>query len=79
MMMRRLLRNIFLLLVFLAVAPVKARSQDMKTVSGTITSAEDGSPLSDGITVYTYMTVAEAKDDYTKVKQMLEENSDEQD
>ena len=75
MMMRRLLRNIFLLLVFLAVAPVKARSQDMKTVSGTITSAEDGSPLSDGITVYTYMTVAEAKDDYTKVKQMLEENS----
>jgi len=52
-----------------------AMGQDIKTVSGVVTSAEDGSPIADGITVYTYMTTASAHDDYTRNKQMLEENS----
>lgn len=48
---------------------------DIKTVSGVITSAEDNSPIADGITVYTYMTTAAAHDDFDRIRKMLEENS----
>ena len=67
--------HIVLVLIGLAACLTAARGQDIKTVSGVITSAEDGSPVSDGITVYTYMTTASAHDDYTRIKQMLEDNS----
>lgn len=73
--MRTLYLHIILAAFLLVAGLQPVRAQDLKTVSGTITSAEDGSPLADGITVYTYMTTAEAQDDYTRVKQMLEENS----
>ena len=72
--MGKVFRHIVSLLFCLAALPA-AFAQDIKTVSGVITSAEDGSPISDGITVYTYMTTAEARDDYNRIKQMLEENS----
>ena len=72
--MGKVYRHIVSLLLCLAALPA-AFAQDIKTVSGVITSAEDGSPISDGITVYTYMTTAEARDDYNRIKQMLEENS----
>lgn len=73
--MGKLIRHIVLLLGCSLVFALQAFPQDIKTVSGVVTSAEDGSPISDGLTVYTYMTVASAKDDYTRIKQMLEENS----
>ncbi len=69
------LRHIVLLAALLGVSLPAALGQDIKTVSGVITSAEDGSPVADGITVYTYMTTAEARDDYERIRQMLEENS----
>lgn len=68
-------RLLLLLAAWLTCGLWDSHAQELKTVSGTITSAEDGSPLADGVTVYTYMTVAEAQDDYAKVKKMLEENS----
>ena len=67
--------HILLTLACLTVFLTAASGQDIKTVSGVITSAEDGSPVSDGITVYTYMTTASAHDDYNRIRKMLEENS----
>lgn len=73
-MQKRLLHIVWALVCLLYV-PFGAQGQDYKTVSGVITSAEDGSAISDGVTVYAYLTTAEAKDDYQRIRQMLEENS----
>ena len=74
MMGKRILHILCALALLLCVS-LTAQGQDYKTVSGVITSAEDGSPLSDGITVFAYLTTAEAQDDYQRIRQMLEENS----
>ena len=73
--MGKVYRHILSALVGLTAFLTAAGGQDIKTVSGVITSAEDGSPVSDGVTVYAYMTTASARDDYNRIRQMLEENS----
>lgn len=68
-------RHIVTAVLCITAALPTAFGQDIKTVSGVITSAEDGSPISEGVTVYSYMTTAEARDDYERTRRMLEENS----
>lgn len=73
--MSKMQKYCLLVLAFLGFFGTAALAQDIKTVSGVITSVEDGSPVSDGVTVYAYMTTASARDDYERIRQMLEENS----